>query len=106
MTGPVHRGDDKLGTCLGPRTLRGLVFFGILQGSNRNIKIYNFAVVNYTEVQFGNSSWYNNYGEEPENVNHENIVDKFAPKIDSVKLVSNHNFILFIVIYVAFKYYV
>lgn len=63
-------------------------------------------MVNYTEAQFGNSSRHNNYGEEPENLNRENILDKFAPKIDLVKLVSNHNFILFIVVYVTFKYYV
>lgn len=47
----AKQGGDELGTFLGISTLKSLVLFGILQGSNRIIKIYYFAVVNYMKIQ-------------------------------------------------------
>lgn len=69
----------ELGTCLGPSTLRDLTFFGILQESNRNIKLYYFAMGNYMKIQFEDSSIDNNYEKESENVNYkENIIEEFV----------------------------
>lgn len=47
----VKQGGGELETFLGISTLKSLVLFGILQGSNRIIKIYYFAVVNYMKIQ-------------------------------------------------------
>lgn len=46
----------------------------------RNIEIYYFAVVNYTKVQYDDTSRYNNDDQEFENVDYECIVDEFAGK--------------------------
>lgn len=73
------KGEDKLDTCLKLRTLKGLTFFGILQGSYRNIKKYYFILVSYMKIQFGDGSRHNKYGE-PENVNYESIINEFVTK--------------------------
>lgn len=60
--------------------------FDVLQRSNRDIKIYYFEL----KVQFDNNLWHNNYGEKSGKTR---------------KLILNNSFILFIVVYVVFKYY-
>lgn len=72
--------EDKLVTCLKLCTLKDLTFFGILQGSYRNVKKYYFTLVSYMKIQFGDGSRHNKYGEKPENVNYESIINKFAAK--------------------------
>lgn len=42
--------------------------------------MYYFTVVNYTKIQFGNSSRHKSYGEKPVNVNYETVIDKFPSK--------------------------
>lgn len=73
-----------------------------------NIKIHYFSLVNYTEVfQFDDSSQYNNYSEQPENVNYKSVIDKVVVKTEKIeKLILHDFFILFIAVYTTFKCYV
>lgn len=61
--------------------------FDVLQRSNRDIKIYYFEL----KVQFDN------------NLRHSNYEEKSGK---TRKLILNNRFIVFIVVFVAFKYYV
>lgn len=84
-----------------PHNLKGLAFLEILQGNNCSIEIYYFTMVNYTKVQFSDNSRHNNDEEDPKNVNQKSIINEFAAK-KSRKMY----FILFIIVYLTFKYYV
>lgn len=68
--------------------------------------MYYFATINYTKVQFDDSSWHNSYKEEPKNVNYKSIGDEHAVKKSRKINFKNNNFVLFIVVYKTFKYYV
>lgn len=56
--------------------------FGILQKSNRYIKIYYLAMVKYMKVGFEDSLLHNNLKKETQNVNYKSIIDKFTTKIN------------------------
>lgn len=60
-------------------------------------EIIAISVISHVKRQFGNSSWCNNYGRQPEKVVHESVIDEFTRN-----LILNDKFCF--VLYVTYEY--
>lgn len=70
--------EGRTGICLEPRTIRSLACFPNLT-TKYSIYIYIY-MVNYTDVQFGDSARHNNYGKKSENINYESRINGLRRK--------------------------